>query len=341
MKKITIVMLVILCVVGLPLMAQGANDGVVYLNMGSTSSTSGVYAWCVAAGNAINKSNSGIQVTVIESGAGIDNLKKVKSGIFDFALSVDVPSSYLMYKGLDTFKGQAFPELRWLLVRNIISDRIYVRKDSGITKWADLAKKRFCPGIPGSAAASYITKYNEILKTGINLVPMALGDATNALKEKKIVGLQKSGGLYSMDSSLIEVNMTTPLSVIGFTQDEVQQITKIMPYLTFTEIKKGAIKEFPDIGPFYEETPIAGGVASSKLSQEIGYKIVKAYYENLKDIQSAYSPAAGWNPIADYFKYAIGDEVVPAHAGLVQYAKELGIDVPAKFIPPEYKDVTK
>ena len=39
------------------------------LNMGSTTSTSAIYAWCVATANAINKANVGINVTVIESGS--------------------------------------------------------------------------------------------------------------------------------------------------------------------------------------------------------------------------------------------------------------------------------
>jgi len=28
---------------------------------------------------------------------------------------------------------------------------------------------------------------------------------------------------------------------------------------------------------------------------------------------------------------------VPAHAGMIRYAKEKGINVPQRFIPPEYK----
>ena len=275
----------------------------VYLNMGSTSSTSGVYAWAVAAANAINKPGTGIQVTVIESGAGIDNLRKIKTGTFDFALAVD---------------------------------RLYVRTDSGVKTWSDLAGKRFSPGIPGSAAATYVERFNDILKTNINLVPMALGDAINALKENRIVGVQKSSGLYAIDAALIEVNMSTPLSAVGFTQAQVTEIQNSMPYLSFVETKRGGIKELPETGPFFEEAAIAGGVATTKISQEIGYQIVKAYFAGLEDINNAYGPSRGWDPIADYFKYA-GVESLPAHAGLVQFAKERGVDVPARLIPPEYK----
>ena len=340
MKRLTSILVAVAITVSLGFAAGGSDASgkqeTVYLNMGSTSSTSGVYAWAVAAANAINKPGTGIQVTVIESGAGIDNLRKIKTGTFDFALAVDVPSSYMAYKGIGTFEGQSNPELRWLLVRNVIADRLYVRADSGIRTWSDLTDKRFCPGIPGSAAATYVERFNDILKTNINLVPMALGDAINALKENRIVGVQKSSGLYAIDAALIEVNMSTPLTAVGFTQAQVTEIQKSMPYLSFVETKRGGIKELPETGPFFEEAAIAGGVATTKISQEVGYQIVKAYFAGLEDINNAYGPSRGWDPIADYFKYA-GVESLPAHAGLVQFAKERGVDVPARLIPPEYK----
>ena len=156
------------------------------------------------------------------------------------------------------------------------------------------------------------------------------------IKEGRIVGIQKSSGLNNIDASLIEVNLMTPLTVIGYSKEDVAKIQKDIPYMSFLERPKGSIKEFPDVGPIWEECPIAGAVATAAMSEEVGYKIVKAYFEGFAEVASAYGPVKGFDPVADYFKYA-GDDVVPAHAGLVRYAKERGIDVPARFIPPEYK----
>ena len=140
-----------------------------------------------------------------------------------------------------------------------------------------------------------------------------------------------------MDSSLIEVNMATPVTVIGFTKDDTEKVTKVYPYIPFIETAKGTISQIPDAGPFYELAPIVGAMASKGLPEDVAYHIVKSYVEGLPEVISAYPAVKGWHPVADLFKFVPAGAEVPAHAGLVRYAKEKGIDVPKRFIPPEYK----
>ncbi len=309
----------------------------VNLNMGSTSSTSAVYAWCVATANVINKANVGLNVTVVESGAALDNLRKLKSGTFDFALSIDIPSAMQMYQGIDAFKGQPWKEVRVLFIRNVTVDRIYVRKDAGIKTFTDLSGKVFSPGIPGASSTLYMTKFDEVLKSRIKFRPGALGDSIAAFQSGKIVGLQKTSPLKAIDASLIEVNMTTPITVIGFTKSDAEKIAKAYPYIPFIETPKGTIAELPDAGPMYEEAPLVGAMASKDLPEDVVYKIVKSYYEGISEVAASYPPVKGWNPISDFFKYVPEGAEVPAHAGMIRYAKEKGINVPQRFIPPEYK----
>ncbi|MCF7935192.1 MAG: TAXI family TRAP transporter solute-binding subunit [Synergistales bacterium] len=335
-NKFLLALLVIVAVFALSATAGMARD-TQYLNMGSTSSTSGLYSWCVATASVMNKADIGVNVTVVESGAALDNLRRMHDGIFDFALCVDLPSAMQMYKGMDTFEGEQWKEVRWLFVRNIIADRVYVRKDSGVEYFSDLAGKRFSPGIPGSSGAGYMMKIDEVLGTEIDFLPAAYGDAINLLKQGRIVGLQKSSSINAIDSSLIEVNLTTPITAIGFKKENIEKVRETYPYLNFLETPKGKIKQLPEVGPIWEECPIVGAVATPRISQETGYHMIKTYVENFDKIADAYSGVKGWKPVEDYFKYAAPGGEIPAHAGLVQYAKEQGIDVPERFIPPEYE----
>lgn len=148
-----------------------AQQKMINLNMGSTSSTSAVYAWCVATANVINKANVGLNVTVVESGAALDNLRKLKEGVFDFALSIDIPSAMQMVQGIDSFKGQPWQDVRVLFIRNVTIDRLYARQDAGVKTFADLGGKKFSPGIPGASSTAYMMKFNEVLKANINFVP--------------------------------------------------------------------------------------------------------------------------------------------------------------------------
>ncbi len=307
------------------------------LNMGSTSSTSAVYAWCVATANVINKANVGLNVTVVESGAALDNLRKLKEGVFDFALSIDIPSAMQMYHGIDSFKGQAWKDVRVLFIRNVTVDRVYVRKDAGVRSFRELAGKKFSPGIPGASSTAYMMKFNEVLKANIAFVPGTLADSIAALQTNRIVGLQKTSPVKAMDSSLIEVNLTTPLTVIGFTPEDVAAITKAYPYIPFIETPRGTIAQLPEAGPMHELAPIVGAMASKDLPEDVVYRIVKSYVEGLPEVAAAYPAVKGWDPVADLFRYVPAGAEVPAHAGLVRYARERGIEVPKRFLPPELK----
>jgi len=276
----------------------------VYLNMGSTSSTSGLYAWAVATASVVNKADNDVRVTVIESGAALDNLRRIKDGAFDFALCVDSASAMQLYKGISTFEGEGWEPIRWLFLRNAITNRLHVRADSGIKTFDDLAGKKFCPGFPGASSTANFTNFNKVLGT---------------------------------DSSLIEVNLKTPLAVIGYSEENMKKIRAKYPYIIFFETKKGGIQQLPNNPTIMEEGQVVGAVASSNMPEEVGYEIVKAYVEGFKTVEAAYRGVTGWDPIADAFKLVAPGGEIPIHAGLYKYCLENGIEVPERFIPPECK----
>jgi TRAP-type uncharacterized transport system substrate-binding protein len=99
----------------------------------------------------------------------------------------------------------------------------------------------------------------------------------------------------------------------------------------------GSIRELPGVGPLWEMNSVVMTMGSSKMSQEVGYRIMKAVYKGWEEIAAAYPPCKGVNPIGDAFTYTPTGKELFFHAGVIQYAKEMGLKVPERFIPPEYK----
>ena len=312
--------------------------------MGSTRSTSGVYAFAVGIAAAITKHDPGIVNTVVESGGSYDNAKGMKKGIFDWSSSGS-PAVYAnVYDGSGKFaKEGAWKDVRLMFLRSTNIARAYVRTDvaaaKGIKSWPDLSGKNFAPGIPGTRDMSRCLAVDKILKTGIKFIPSSLNDAIRALKEGRIVGMLKGGPINGFDAAVLECHYSTPLTVIGFSKEEALKVQAVDPMNTFMNIPKGTIKNLPDIGNFWEMNSSVMTMSSSRMSQEIGYRIIKAVHKGWDDIAKAYAPCKGVNPVADAFAATPEDKKFLFHAGAVQYAKEIGIKVPPRLIPPEYKEI--
>ena len=136
---------------------------------------------------------------------------------------------------------------------------------------------------------------------------------------------------------MIECHYGTPLTVIGFTREDAEKIQAANPLNTFMETLKGTIRNIPEVGGFWEMNSAVMTLSSSQMSQEVGYRIMKAVYKGWDEITEAFPPSKGVNPIKDAFLNTPAGEDFYYHAGVIQFAKEMGIEVPERLIPPEYK----
>jgi TRAP-type uncharacterized transport system substrate-binding protein len=320
------------------------HDDLVQVFMGSTQATSGVYSFGVAVASAVAKHDPGLVVTVVESSGAYDNARRMKQGIFHWSVSGS-PAVYAdVRRGTGGFERYGpWEPIRMMFLRNLSVARVYVRADEartrGIRTWSDLAGRRLGPGMPGTRDMSRLLEVDRLLGTGARFVPGSLGDAVASLKEGRLVGLMKGSPLHSFDASMLECHYRTPLTVVGFTRGEADSVQAVDPLNTFALTSPGSIENLPDVGGFWEMTSPAMALSSSLMPQEVGYRITKAVYEGWKEIEESYAPARGVDPIRDAFANTPPGEGFFYHAGLVQFAREIGIDVPDRFVPPEYRDV--
>lgn len=312
------------------------------LALGSVSGSSSIYAFSVALANTVRKHDPGLNVTTVEGGGAFDHAKLIKQGVLDWSVSGGPAVVAAVREGSGNFKKEgAWEPARLMFMRNIGISRVYVRADvakkENIRTWSDLAGKRFSPGIPGTRDMARAMEANQLLGSKINMIPGSFDDALRRIKEGGLVGMLKGGPHDRFDSGMLEVHHGTPLTVIGFTKDQADKITANDPYNTFLLTPAGGVREAPGTGPFYEMSAPVMVMSSSRMSQETGYRIMKAVMKGWNEIGEAYPPSQGIHPIEDAFKQTPEVKEVLFHAGVIQMAKELNISIPQRLIPPEYK----
>ncbi|MDO8568650.1 MAG: TAXI family TRAP transporter solute-binding subunit [Dehalococcoidales bacterium] len=306
------------------------------LYFGSTTSTSSAYVFGVAVTRVANKYAPGVSVTLVESGGSVDNSRKIMEGVFDAGTADGWNIAYELMRGIDTFQGKPWPNIRIFFMRGITVIRLFVKADSKYKTWADLAGKRVSSGIPGSSADARIRQINELLGTKADIVGLDYNAATEQLQTGRLDAVYKSSPDHLIDAGMLAAHQLTPLRVIGWTKEEAAKLNAKYPQFMLRETPTGYIKELPSLPPMYENYSFAVVTTSARLPQEIGYRIMKAEYEHWDEVRAPY-PDSAENPIKDFLAKMTPDVAVPFAAGTVQYAKEKGITIPDFMIPPDYK----
>ena len=334
------VLVFLLSLVAMPAWAQ--NPKPMNLALGSVTGSSSIYAFSVALANTVRKHDPGLNVTTVEGGGAFDHAKLIKQGVLDWSVSGGPAVVAAVREGSGNFKKEgAWEPARLMFMRNVSMSRIYVRADvakkENIRTWSDLAGKRFSPGIPGTRDMARAMDANQLLGSKIVMVPASFDDALRRIKEGGLVGVLKGSPQDRFDSGMLEAHQGTPLTIIGFTKEQAEKLTAADPYNSFLLTPAGGVREAPGAGALYEMSAPVMVMSSSRMTQETGYRIMKAVLKGWKEIGEAYPPAQGIKPIEDAFAQTPEVKEVLFHAGVVQMAQEMGINVPARLIPPEYK----
>ena len=130
------------------LCAAGVAHADTRLTIGSTSSSSSHYGYFVAVSQIINEHVDDVRSSVMETGATIDNLRRIKRNQADMGL-VTTNVAYDAYHGEGAFEGNEVPT-NVLWVYGPSAQNVVVRADAGLNTISDLEGVKFNPGIVGS-----------------------------------------------------------------------------------------------------------------------------------------------------------------------------------------------
>lgn len=319
---------------------SGSDSGLtekVFLNFGSSGASSSLYLYCVSIAESVKKGTNGmIDITVVETGSAKDNLLRMHKGQTELGI-VEESINLAAKDGEGEFAGDPIPETRILWIETIAPQPWMVTVDSGVTKLEDLQGKSFMYGMRGSSSEVCSEKVATLLGVTPDAYRGTLEDGVNAVKDRRLTGLVKSGvqtspTTFGPDPSIIEVNNTVPMRLIGLNPEQAKLVEENLPGYPLTTIPKGTYTLAQDEDVVLPSMVMFVGVVS-QVDEEVVYQLTKAAFEN-KKIQETAFPTVRY---IDYFKDTMKYAKSPLHAGVIRYFKEQGYEVPDRLIPPEMK----
>lgn len=290
-------------------------------------STSPVYSYWVAIAKAVQKVYPQFNITVTETTGALDITKRVRAkqaavgnsmGDLDFA----------NYAGEEQFQGQPNKKARIIWYFDHLIAQWAVSKASGITSLEGLTGKDFNPGGAGGGIVPITKKTFELFGVKPRYYEGTQSSAMEAMLNRQIVGLSKTGPVPDSFFQQIVANM--PIELLGLTKEQQAKALDKYPYWSAFTIPA---KTYGDTREALTVAVLVGAQTTSDLPEEAGYAFFKAMWEGGKSIwQAAYPSAANINVLQHTLQSS-----VPLHAGAVRYLREQGVAVPDRLIPPEYK----
>ncbi|WP_136248299.1 TAXI family TRAP transporter solute-binding subunit [Halomonas borealis] len=292
------------------------------LAFGSTNSQSAHYAYFASLTKVVNNAYDDVDATVVETGATVDNLRRMARDQLDLGL-VTTSTLYHAYNGQGDFEGRPI-ESKLLWAYNLAPQNVIVRRDSGIESIAGLEGKRFGPGQRGSSTEATSLAVLEALGVEPDWVRGSNGELAAAIKDDRANGFIKSSVGERFDALTTDIATFTPVQVLGIDDDQREVIEEQLPELSIVEMPGG---DMENSGPYTTWGFMIGVSASPELDEETAYRIVKAVMEDDVEQASAFPPVEG----ADLAELTLEYANTPLHPGAIRYFEEAGYDVPERL----------
>lgn len=293
------------------------------LAFGATNSQSAHYAYFASLAQIVNASfPDTYQASVVETGATVDNLKRMARSQLDIGL-ITTSTLYQAYNGVKSFEGRPV-ESKLLWAYSLAPQNVVVRRDSGITDLAGLEGQKFGPGMRGSSTEATSQEVFDLLGITPDWVRGTNGEQANAIKDDRSEGFVKSAVGTSFDALTTDIAAFTPLQVLGIDDAQESLIRESLPELSIVEMPGG---EMENSGPYTAWGFMIGVSARPDMDEQTAYDITKAVMENMDEQAAAFPAVKGLNLPELTLQYATS----PLHPGAIRYYEEIGLTVPERL----------
>lgn len=309
----------------LGLMAGAASAQDQRLAFGATNAQSSHYAYFASLAQIVNDHAEGYQASVVETGATVDNLRRMAREQLDIGL-VTTPALFHANEGINTFDGEPIAsQLLWAY--SLAPQMIVTRADSGYETLRDLEGQRFGPGQRGSSTEATAEMVLDLLGVGPEWVRGTNGELANLIKDDRLSGFIKSAVGTDFDPLTTDIATLTPLRVLPVSDDDIALIQESLPELSIVDMP--ASEQQGRDAPYRTWGFMIAVSASPEMDDETAYAITKAVLEN-QETQAAAFPALDG---IDIGQLTVDFATSAMHPGAIRAFEEAGYDVPDALRP--------
>jgi len=278
----------------------------------------------------INKNVPGVQASST-LGATYSNLAALNKGQVQMAMTLSnaLAECYYLIDPGGLKKVKQTPNIRFLGSMHMGALHAFVRKDSDIYHFSDLAKRpvRIICGPMGSSAyffnnlilKTYGSSIEDLEKRGGTVHKVYNQQGVNMMKDRKMDMVANHTGLYA--SWVMDAATSPGIRFLEFEPEKgkalMEKLFGSVEVVIPKDMYPGIEKDYHTFGYYF---PIA---VHKEMPEELAYRITKVIWENLKEVQSigAFGKGIRWET-------CFAGNTIPIHPGAERYYKEKGLTIP-------------
>ncbi len=255
--------------------------------------------------------------------ASAHNVNAIQAGQMEAGLT-GAATLHFAYKGTQKFEGNSKPDLR--VIANLFPEDLHLvlPKDAKLASLADLKGKRV--GIAQAGSGTQIAVELILADHGVNRGNIEEAELNNAQSAERLADGQLDAYFYAAGtpvSAMIQLDSTKGMELYSFSDKEVTQANKTVPYYVPSTIKAGV---YP--GVTYDVSTVAVNgilVTNAKQPEELIYNITKALWSKTARKLLDNGHAKGKVITLDTALLGIDGIGVPLHPGAERFYKEAGL----------------